>query len=82
LTDRLRIAIIGFGVVGRTLCEILPTGDFGMDVVAIADSKSSAVGNSGLDLRKIVRMKQRQGIVGTGKTLSTLKSSRTWRVTW
>ncbi len=64
MTERLRVVVIGLGVVGKSLCRILSSIDTGMDVVAVADSKSSVAEHRGLDLKKVLLRKERTGLVG------------------
>ena len=65
----MRVAVVGLGVVGRSLCEILAGGDFGVAVVAVADRRSSVVEAGGVDLKKVMLRKEKTGLVGTRKSL-------------
>ena len=68
----IRIALLGFGFVGGTLSRMLATrqeelrrhSGFGITVVAVADSRSAAVDDHGLNLRTILARKRRSGAVG------------------
>lgn len=58
-------------MVGESLCEILGKKDFGIDVVAIADSRSATVESKGLDLKRVILQKKKTGFVGAGKSMDT-----------
>ncbi len=72
MTKSLRIILLGFGVVGKALSEILlaRSGElqrrYGLkiDVVAVADAQSSIANEKGLDLTKVLIRKGRTGAVG------------------
>ncbi len=72
MTKNLRIILVGFGVVGKALSELLlaRTGEFQrrhalrIDVVAVADAQSSIANEKGLDLKKVLLQKRRTGSVG------------------
>lgn len=63
--------MIGFGVVGQNLAKLLLSrnedlyASYGMKprIVAVVDSKGSAVSDSGLDLQKLLGMKKAKGTV-------------------
>ena len=78
MTERLRVVIVGLGVVGKSLCKILSKGDFGVDVVAAADRRSSVVASGGLDLEKVLLRKERTGLVGTRKSLGSEEVISDW----
>lgn len=76
----MRIAIVGFGTVGRAVAEMLAAGGpdlrrHGMRprVVAIADAKSSAVDADGLDVARIARRKMETGAVAAPGGASALE---------
>ncbi len=69
MIERLRVVLVGLGVVGRSLCKILLEEDFRVNVVAVVDSKSSVVKEGGLDLKRVLERKERAGAVGEGKSM-------------
>lgn len=61
----MRIAIIGFGSVGRGVAEVITAKDTGLTVTAIADSKSGIIDHSGLDIGAVLKNKKSTGMCGT-----------------
>lgn len=67
----MRIILVGFGVVGQNVAKLLLSRDedlyalYGMKprIVAVVDSKGSAVSTSGLDLHKLLETKKTKGSV-------------------
>jgi homoserine dehydrogenase len=57
-----RLAIAGAGAVGTSVFEL--AGEYGHDVVAVADSSSGAVEESGLDAADVLARKRERGTVG------------------
>ncbi len=60
----MKIAIIGFGSVGRGLARILHEKDTGLVVTAIADSKSGCIDNEGLNPAEVLKRKENTGLCG------------------
>ncbi|MDX1595615.1 MAG: homoserine dehydrogenase [Nitrosopumilaceae archaeon] len=68
----MRIILCGFGGVGQSLVKLFDSrsddlyAKFGLKprVVAVFDTKGSAVSQSGLDLRKLIEVKKKFGTVG------------------
>ncbi|ELZ93246.1 homoserine dehydrogenase [Haloferax sulfurifontis] len=58
----LRLAVLGAGAVGGSVLDL--AGDYGHEVVAFADSSSSAVDPAGLDPSAVHDRKERDGAVG------------------
>jgi len=67
----MRLAVLGAGAVGRSVLEL--AGEYGHDVVAIADSSSAAIadgsagtgeGNGGLAAETVLERKDAAGVVG------------------
>lgn len=72
----MRIAIIGFGSVGRGVAEAIADNQNGLTVTAVADSKSAAIDESGLNIAEILRNKAETGICGSPDiTVSDIISS-------
>ena len=67
----MRIILCGFGVVGQSLVKLFESraedlyAKYGLKprVVAVFDSKGSAVDSSGLDLNKLIEVKKKFGTV-------------------
>ncbi len=77
----MRIAIIGFGSVGRGVAEVITAKKTGLIVTAIADSKSGLINDSGLDIAEILKNKKTTGICGTPEiTVSDIISSDAYDV--
>ena len=63
----MRVALVGFGAVGRGFADALLGGALGeidVDVVLVADSSSVAVDEEGLDLEAVKRRKDEDDVVG------------------
>ncbi|MBI2609915.1 Glu/Leu/Phe/Val dehydrogenase [Candidatus Giovannonibacteria bacterium] len=58
-SSALKVAVQGFGNVGSHLAEILD--ESGFRVVAVSDSKSALYANGGLDIRKIIKDREKEG---------------------
>jgi homoserine dehydrogenase len=78
----IRASIIGFGSVGQGVAQVLlqkkeeiQKKGFDLKVVAVADSRSAAIDEKGLDLEKILKSKKEIGRVGP-ETLSGLEVIR------
>ena len=62
--DRLKIAILGFGSVGKGLAKIIADKNLGIIITAIADSKSGIIDNKGLNVAKVLLAKKKTGLCG------------------
>ena len=72
----MRIAIIGFGSVGRGVAEAVEANKNGLRVTAIADSKSGIIDTSGLNIAEILETKRTTGMCGSPDvTVSDIISS-------
>jgi len=72
----MRIAIIGFGSVGRGVAEAVEANKNGLRVTAIADSKSGIIDTSGLNVAEILETKRTTGMCGSPDvTVSDIISS-------
>ncbi len=60
----MRIAILGFGSVGRGIARIVAERETGLVITAIADSKSGCIDNNGLDSLEVIRKKEETGLCG------------------
>ncbi len=60
----MRLAVTGAGAVGRSVVEL--AGEYGHEVVAVADSSSAVVADAGLDPEALVTRKAEAGVVGDG----------------
>jgi homoserine dehydrogenase len=60
----MKLAVLGAGAVGRSVAEL--AGQYGHEVVAIADSSSGVVDSSGIDVDAVLNRKEREGTVGDG----------------
>lgn len=72
----MRIAIIGFGSVGRGVAEAVAANSNGLVVTAVADSKSAVIDESGLNVEEILKTKKTTGMCGSPDiTVSDIISS-------
>jgi homoserine dehydrogenase len=63
-----RVALVGFGAVGRGFADaVLGGAPVDVDVVLVADSSSVAVDGDGLDLASVKERKGDEGVVGDGE---------------
>lgn len=60
----MKVAIIGFGSVGKGIASIIRDKGLGITVTAIADSKSAAIDNNGLDIQSVFTAKESSGLCG------------------
>ncbi|WP_158058131.1 homoserine dehydrogenase [Halorussus halophilus] len=58
----MKLAVLGAGAVGRSVAEL--AGEYGHEVVALADSSSSVVNDSGIDVSDALAHKDDEGRVG------------------
>ena len=58
----MKLAVMGAGAVGAAVVEL--AGEYGHDVVAVADSSSAAVEEGGLDADAVLAKKRDEGVVG------------------
>jgi len=66
----MKLAIVGSGAVGTSVVEL--AGDYGHDVVAVADSSTGAVDETGLDAEAVLSRKRERGTVGDGTPADVL----------
>ncbi len=74
----MKIAIFGFGAVGRGVARVLVNrermrkvlGDY--SVVAVADSRGSIVSESGVDLKEVLRIKEEKGRLPDGLSVDEI----------
>ena len=59
----MRLAVLGAGAVGTSVVEL--AGDYGHEVVAVADSSSAVVDSSGIDPETVIDRKADGGSVGS-----------------
>ena len=75
----MRVALVGFGAVGRGFADALLGGaleDVEIDVVLVADSSSVAIDEDGLDLEVVKQRKDDEGVVGDDEdTLGALEDA-------
>jgi homoserine dehydrogenase len=60
----MRIAILGFGSVGKGLAEVIARRDLGITITAVADSRSGLIDPSGIPAGKILERKRTTGMCG------------------
>ncbi|MBN2733900.1 MAG: homoserine dehydrogenase [Methanomicrobiaceae archaeon] len=63
----MKIAILGFGSVGKGLARIINEKNLGIIITAVGDSKSGIIDNKGLDICKILDNKEKTGLCGDMK---------------
>ena len=61
----MRLAILGAGAVGRSVAEL--AGDYGHEVVGLADSTAAAVGDDGIDVPAALERKDAGDAVGAAE---------------
>ncbi|WP_058367405.1 homoserine dehydrogenase [Haloparvum sedimenti] len=66
----MRLAVLGCGAVGRSVAEL--AGDYGHEVVALADSRGAAVDEDGLAVADVLAEKDETGVVGDGDPADAL----------
>ena len=59
----MKLAVLGAGAVGTSVVEL--AGDYGHEVVAVADSSSAVVDSSGIDPETVIARKADGGSVGS-----------------
>ncbi len=60
----MRIAMLGFGSVGRGIAEAVSTKDLGLTITALADSRSAVIDADGIDIRDVLQRKRETGLCG------------------
>ena len=60
----MKIAILGFGSVGRGIAQIIAEKNIGLTITAIADSRSGCIDNKGIDPLEIIKRKEETGLCG------------------
>jgi homoserine dehydrogenase len=60
----MKIAILGFGSVGKGIAEAILTKDLGITVTGLADSKSGIIDDAGIDLAAAYARKRDTGMCG------------------
>ncbi len=60
----MKVAILGMGSVGRGVLRMLGEKDLGIDVTAVADSKSAIIDEKGISIPEILKAKQVNGSCG------------------
>jgi homoserine dehydrogenase len=60
----MKIAILGFGSVGKGIAEAITGKDLGIIVTGLADSKSGVIADEGIDLEAVLARKRETGVCG------------------
>ena len=60
----MKIAILGFGSVGRGIAQIVAERDTGLVITAVADSKSGCIDSDGIDPLELINRKEETGLCG------------------
>jgi len=68
-----KIAVLGAGEVGGSVAEL--AGEYGHEVIALADSTTAAVDESGIDVRAALERKSETGAVGNADPDGALESA-------
>jgi homoserine dehydrogenase len=68
----MKLAVVGYGAVGRAVCEL--AGSYGHHVTALADSTSAITDESGIDIEAALDRKSSEGTVGSGGREDALAS--------
>jgi homoserine dehydrogenase len=58
----MKLAVLGAGAVGTSVVEL--AGEYGHDIVAVADSSTAVVDGDGLDAEDVLSRKRSRGVVG------------------
>ncbi len=66
----MKLAVVGAGDVGSAVVEL--AGEYGHDVVAVADSSSAVVDGDGLDAEEVLSRKRSRGVVGSADVEAAL----------
>ncbi|ERH08932.1 MAG: homoserine dehydrogenase [halophilic archaeon J07HX64] len=69
----MNIGVVGAGAVGSAVAEL--AGEYGHTVTGLADSGSSVVDPSGIDVATTLERKQRTGVVGDGDPEAVLSAA-------
>ncbi|WP_178915199.1 homoserine dehydrogenase [Natronomonas gomsonensis] len=68
----MRLAVMGAGAVGSSVVEL--AGEYGHEVVAVADSSTAAVDDEGLDAEDVLARKRSRGVVGNQDPADALEA--------
>ena len=68
----MRLAVMGAGAVGSSVVEL--AGEYGHDVVAVADSSTAAIDDEGLDAEDVLARKRSRGVVGNHDPADALEA--------
>ena len=68
----MKLAVVGAGAVGASVVEL--AGEYGHDVVAVADSATAAVDEAGVDAEAAVARKREEGVVGDADPAEALEA--------
>jgi homoserine dehydrogenase len=66
----MKLAVLGAGAVGSSVVEL--AGEYGHDVVAVADSSTAVVDEDGLDAEDVLSRKRSRGVVGDAEVEAAL----------
>jgi homoserine dehydrogenase len=69
----MNIGVVGAGAVGSAVAEL--AGEYGHTVTGLADSESSAVDPSGIDVAAALERKRNEGVVGDGDSGAVLSAA-------
>jgi len=67
-----RVAVLGAGAVGRSVAAL--AGEFGHEVVAVADSSGAALDDGGIDVEAVLAAKDETGTVGDADPADALEA--------
>jgi len=67
-----KLAVVGAGAVGSSVVEL--AGEYGHDIVAVADSSTAAVDGDGLDPGDVLSRKRSRGVVGSAAVEAALSA--------
>ena len=68
----MRVAVLGAGAVGRSVAAL--AGEFGHEVVAVADSSGAALDDGGIDVEAVLAAKDETGTVGDADPADALEA--------
>ncbi|MEF8809174.1 homoserine dehydrogenase [Natronomonas sp.] len=68
----MKLAVLGAGAVGSSVVEL--AGEYGHDIVAVADSSTAVVDEDGLDADDVLSRKRSRGVVGDAEVEAALSA--------
>ena len=67
----MKVALIGFGSVGKGIATVLAKKDLGLTITGLADSKSGLIDDRGVDIANVLENKRKTGMCGDSGIAAT-----------